>query len=168
LGFARINPRLVKIHFSYTLDEIGSLLGVHKNTVRAWVKAGLTKIDASRPALVQGRDLRTFLEARRNASKRTCPPGTLFCLKCREPKPPAFDMLDCILVNAMSGNLRGLCPTCGTLMHRRVQIERLDVIMPGRTIQFVRVDPHLRECTYPSLNCHSGADRNGPSKVQRG
>ena len=36
------NPRLVKIHRNYTVEEIATLFGIHKNTVRDWVKAGLT------------------------------------------------------------------------------------------------------------------------------
>jgi hypothetical protein len=39
-------------------------------------------------------ELRVFLEARRKRAKRLCPPGFLFCLKCREPRPPAERMID--------------------------------------------------------------------------
>ena len=36
----RINPRLVKIHCSYTVEEIADLFGKHNNTVRAWINEG--------------------------------------------------------------------------------------------------------------------------------
>ena len=36
--------RLVKIHRSYTVEEASILLGVHRNTVREWIKRGLTPI----------------------------------------------------------------------------------------------------------------------------
>jgi hypothetical protein len=32
----RLNPRLVKIHYSYTAGELASLLGLHKNTISHW------------------------------------------------------------------------------------------------------------------------------------
>jgi hypothetical protein len=167
LGSTRINPRRVKIHFSYTINEIKSTFGVHKNTVRAWLKRGLATIDASRPILVHGSHLRAFLEGRRKASKCACPPGTFYCLKCRAPKPPAIGMVDFIPFNGLSGNLRGLCATCGTLMHRRVRRERIAAVMPNLTVQIVHRDPHIRESAAPSLNCDSEVDSDSHDKAQR-
>ncbi len=51
------NHRLVKIHRSYTVEEIAHLFGIHKNTVRRWVKAGLAISDDKRPMLILGHDL---------------------------------------------------------------------------------------------------------------
>ena len=45
------NHRLVKIHRSYTVEEIAELFGIHKNTVRDWVKGGLATSDDKRPML---------------------------------------------------------------------------------------------------------------------
>ena len=44
----RPNPRLAKIHRSYTVDEIATLYGVHRNTVRAWIARGLATVDQRR------------------------------------------------------------------------------------------------------------------------
>ena len=35
------NYRLVKIHRNYTVEEAARMFGIHKNTVRAWIEAGL-------------------------------------------------------------------------------------------------------------------------------
>jgi hypothetical protein len=35
----RLNPRLIKIHRSYTVEEVAKLFALHKNTVRAQGKA---------------------------------------------------------------------------------------------------------------------------------
>jgi transposase-like protein len=59
------NYRRVKIHRSHTVEEIARSLGVHKNTVRVWVKAGLPTSNKRRPLLVLGEDLVSFLQARR-------------------------------------------------------------------------------------------------------
>ena len=56
----RPNQRLVKIHRSYTVEEIARL-NVHKNTIRGWIRGGLPTIDARRPTLITGSDLRRFL-----------------------------------------------------------------------------------------------------------
>ena len=71
------NPRLAKIHRNYTVEEVASLFGVHRNTVRDWVKRGLPTSDGRRPMLILGRDLVAFLSARRAKNKRTCHPGEL-------------------------------------------------------------------------------------------
>ena len=33
-----LNPNRAKIHRNYTVGEVASLLNIHKNTVRAWIK----------------------------------------------------------------------------------------------------------------------------------
>ena len=65
MGKRHPNHRLVKIHRSYTVEEIAQLFGIHKNTVRRWVKDGLTSIDDKRPMLILGHVLAAFLQARR-------------------------------------------------------------------------------------------------------
>jgi hypothetical protein len=120
MGKRHPNPRLVKTHRSYTVEELARLLSVHKNTVRRWQGDGLRAIDKKRPAVFDGETIRSFLQSRREKGKRPCPQGHLYCLRCRSPKEPAGDMLDYIAISATSGNLQGICPTCHGLMHRRV------------------------------------------------
>jgi hypothetical protein len=75
------NPQLVKIHRSYTVEEVTRLLDVHKNTVRNWIKEGLPVIDDKRPTVILGRDLSPFLQARRIKNKQPCKPGEIYCLR---------------------------------------------------------------------------------------
>src|SRR5216683_7791116 len=87
MGARHPNPRLVKIHRNYTVEEIALRFGVHKNTVREWVKRGLpTVADKKRPMLILGADLAAFLQARRAKNKRTCQAGEIYCVRCRSPK----------------------------------------------------------------------------------
>jgi len=65
MGKRHPNPRLVKIHRSYTVEEIANLLGKHKNTVRNWIKDGLSTIDDKRPMLILGHDLAQFIKQSR-------------------------------------------------------------------------------------------------------
>jgi excisionase family DNA binding protein len=65
MGKRHPNYRRVKIHRSYAVEQAARRLGVHKNTVRAWIKVGLPTIDDRRPILILGSDLIAFLRARR-------------------------------------------------------------------------------------------------------
>ena len=125
MGKRHPNHRLVKIHRSYTVEEIAKLFGVHKNTVRHWVKGGLSTIDDKRPMLILGHVLVAFLKARRAKNKQPCKPGELYCVRCRAPKRPAGDIAEYVPVTEKFGNLIGICPDCDSIMNRRVSLARI-------------------------------------------
>ena len=149
----RVNPRAVKQHRSYSVSELAACFGVHKNTVRHWQRDGLTPLDSWRPVLFQGATVRAFLVARNASRKRPCPPGTFYCFRCREPRSPALGMVDYLPINANSGNVRAICGTCETVMHRRAPKNALASILPGCDVQFVQALPRLKGGPSPSLNC---------------
>src|SRR6476660_3578578 len=91
------NPRLAKIHRSYSVEEMARLFGVHKNTVRNWFERGLEAIDGLRPTVVRGDEIRRFLAERRARAKQTCGPGRVYCLPCRAPKVPAGNWAECVV-----------------------------------------------------------------------
>jgi hypothetical protein len=132
----RPNPRAVKIHRSYSVDDIARMLGCHKNTVREWIRRGLPTIDDKRPTLITGLDLSNFLTTERRNRKQRCAAGQLYCVKCRAPQTPAADMADYIPLSGTSGNLQGLCPSCGSLIHRRVSLAHLAAIRGDLDIAF--------------------------------
>jgi hypothetical protein len=149
----RIDPRRAKLHRSYTVEETARLCDVRRNTVRTWLKAGLVAIDDAKPALIQGVTLRTFLEARRKAARRPCPPGTLYCFKCRDSRAPALGMVDFATRETGAGDIRALCEVCGTTMHRRAKEAALDAILPGLVIRIMRGEGRIAERPQPSPNC---------------
>jgi len=132
----RPNYRLVKIHRCYTVEEAARLLGTHKNTVRAWVRAGLPTCDSKRPTLILGRDLAAYLQARRTKNKRPCQPGEIFCVRCRAPKQPAGDMAEYQPITEQLGNLEGICPDCDLMIYRRASMAKLAEIRGKLDITF--------------------------------
>lgn len=149
----RGNPRLIKLHRCYSIEEAARTLGVHKNSIRGWRSEGLEPIDGGRPMLFQGQALRAFLERRNSKRKRPCPPGTLYCFKCREPRPPALAMVDWTPVNDITGNITALCEACETVMHRNARRDALPTILPGISVQIAQGPSRIKGCSSPSLNC---------------
>jgi excisionase family DNA binding protein len=119
------NHRLVKIHRNYSVAEIATLLGIHRNTVREWIKQGLPTYTAKRPLLILASDLVAFLRARRARNKRTCRPGEIYCVRCRVPRNPAGNIADYEPLTAALGDLVGICPTCESVIYRKVNVARL-------------------------------------------
>ena len=133
----RIDPRVVKLHRTYDVAELATRLGVHKNTVRHWQEEGLKPLDGGRPVLFHGSTIRAFLSSRSVSRKAPCGAGRLYCFRCRAPRAPALGMIDYVPISATGGNVRALCATCETVMHRRAAKASLTAIMPGCDVQIV-------------------------------
>lgn len=146
------NYRLVKTHRPHTVEEAADLFGVHKNTVREWVKAGLPVSDNKRPMLILGSDLADFLKARRLKNKRTCLPGQIYCVRCRAPKFPAGDMAEFRPITEKVGNLTAICPDCNCIMNRHVSLPKLGSDFQKIDISFSQVLKQLSNSTQPTVN----------------
>ncbi|MFC1814398.1 helix-turn-helix domain-containing protein [Thermodesulfobacteriota bacterium] len=152
MGKRHPNHRLVKIHRNYTVEEIAKLFGIHKNTVRHWVKAGLATIDDKRPMLILGHVLVAFLQARRAKNKQTCKPGEIYCVRCRAPKFPAADMAEYSPVTEKFGNLIAICPDCDSIINRRVSLAKIEEVCGKMDITFPKELQHIVESTKPTVN----------------
>lgn len=148
----RPNPRLVKIHRSYTVDEVACLFGKHKNTVRAWLKEGLPACDTKRPTLILGAALRAFLEVKRTKHKKPCGAGEIYCVRCREPRKPAGQMAEYRPLTDTSGNLIGICPECDCMMFRRTNRAKVALIEGELEVTFAKAQEHIVKSTRPSVN----------------
>lgn len=137
-----ITLRRVKKNRTYCIDEAADVTAVHPNTVRNWIKAGLTVI-AGRPPLILGDDLITFHRNCRDAARKPSPRGTIFCLPCRKPQSPAGNMADFVLDDAGVGKLEGLCPDCGRVISRFVNPSLLAKAVGDLEVQHMRRKPTL-------------------------
>ena len=146
------NHRLVKINRSYTVEETAGLFGMHKNTVRRWVKDGLAAIDDKRPMLIRGSVLAAFLQSRRIKNKQTCKPGELYCVRCHTPKVPAENMAEYHPITEKFGNLVAICPDCHALMNQHVSWAKIGEFCGKVDISFPEGHPRLGERTNPSVN----------------
>jgi hypothetical protein len=166
MGKRHPNYRLVKIHRSYTVEEISKLFGNHKNTVRRWVKEGLATNDDKRPMLILGHVLVTFLRERRARNKRSCRPGELYCVCCRASKPPAGDMAEFSPINEKFGNLIAICPDCDSIMNQRVSLSRIGEFYGKVDISFPEALPQLIERAKPTVNSDKRGGESDYGKAQ--
>lgn len=146
------NYRLIRIHRSYTVEEITKLFGVHKNTVRSWLKDGLATIDDKRPMMIAGLDLVEFIKKCRTKNKHPCHPGELYCVKCRAQKFPAGGMADYLPVTEKFGNLIAICPDCDSIMNQRVSLSRIEAVCENIDITFPKALRHIVNRANPSVN----------------
>jgi transcriptional regulator with XRE-family HTH domain len=160
------NHRLVKIHRNYTVEEIATRLGVHRNTVREWIKRGLQTIDKKRPMLILGHTLASFLLERRKKNKRPCQPGEIYCVKCRKPQTPAEDMVDYQAITETQGNLIGLCPSCGVLIYRRINPTKLEQVCGKLIVTIPQARRHIDEREEPSVNSDLRQGESNHAKTQ--
>lgn len=173
MGTKHPNPNRIKALATYSVDEIARLLDVCKGTVRRWIKDGLQCVDGPGLLIVRGSDLRAFLRQRREKAKRPCGPGFLYCLRCRMPKQPTNNIADIVHVNrgkataACISNLRGVCPACGNLMFRRVNIARLEAVRGDLRIAMPENTSRITGVPSPSVNDHFNKDEASHEKVQR-
>jgi hypothetical protein len=158
VGSRAHNSRRVKIHRSYTLDDVAQLFGCHRNTIRCWLKQGLKPIDGRRPVVFEGLTLAAFLEARRGARRRRLKPGEIYCLPCRAPKDPAGNMAEYVPVTDARGNLRGICPTCDRLIHRMVSRSLIEAVRGNLDVTFTEPSARIRETNSPSVDCNFKSD----------
>lgn len=136
MGKRHPNYRLVKTHRSYTVEETARLFAIHRNTVRAWIKVGLPTSDQKRPALILGKSLAAFLQARRTKNKRPCAPGEIYCVRCRTQKRPAGEMVEYQTCTEALGSLVGICPDCEGMMYRRVSKAKLPLVQGNLSVTF--------------------------------
>ena len=155
----RANPMRVKQNYSYSVSELAACLDVHANTIRHWQRDGLEPVDSCKPTLFHGAAVKQFLTKRNANRKRPCPPGMIYCFRCREPRAPAPGMVEYIPLRADGGNLKALCGCCGAIMHRRVRKDQIAAIMPGCVVQMREGQTRLIGTLSPSLNCDNQRNR---------
>ena len=136
MGSRHPNPRLAKIHRSYSVEEMARLFKVHKNTVRNWFRQGLEADRRPAPDRGPWRGNSPLPWRAPGAREAACGPGRIYCLPCRAPKVPAGKMAECVATGDTTGTLRGICPDCDRMIYRRVNPQKLGrgARRPGRHV----------------------------------
>lgn len=149
----RHTPFRIREKHCYTVEEAAAALNTHKNTIRQWMKQGLRRIDDTRPYLIHGSDLKTFIVERQHRAKKPCQPGEIYCFRCRVPRKPWEGIVDVVFLNQKVAALTGICGTCEGKLNRRTSIAKLPDHAKTFQIQQL-VNSSIVACLPPSLNCY--------------
>ena len=155
----RVHIHRIRQRHAYSLGEVTELLGVHKNTVRGWLRGGLSAMDETRPILIHGSELKRFLLNRRSAAKAPCQAHEFYCLKCRAPRTPWGMVADVTILSERRFNMHAICEVCDTSMHKATGQTKLTEML--QTLRIQQVQPrHIIETLPPSLKCHFNGSTN--------
>ena len=147
-----LNPNLAKLHRNYTVEDIADLYGVHKTTVREWLKNGLPVCNSQKPMLILGSALREFIKVKKSRNKQKCKPWELYCVRCRKPQFPADGMADYEAKTDAKGRLIALCPDCESIMNKFTSLSKLEALRPKLDISFPTAQKHINKRDEPFLN----------------
>lgn len=131
------DPRKVKRHRSYTVQELAQLYEVGPNTIRQWIKKhGLPVIADTYPTLIHWEAFRTWLIDWQAARKWTCAHDEMSCLKCQRGRKVKSGTFSITESNKASLMMHGDCKTCGKPMNRttsQAKLEANKTIFMGNT-----------------------------------
>lgn len=145
------DTRRIKREYSYTLQEIAKLYGIHKNAVRQWIKRGLQKIDKQKPLLIHGSALFSFLKAQQKKRKSTLNANEFYCLKCRVPRVAYENAVDIVIRNNTQLSIQGLCSECETPLRRVGRVSRIPDYEKAFFVMQQRTEPKSQQDACNSL-----------------
>lgn len=108
----RVSTRKIKKHRLYGYDEAGDALGVTPHTVRSWRPLGLEVMAATIPHYILGAELIRYIEDKHAKQSVKMALDQMYCLKCKAPRKPLWEMVDYIPSSDARGRLVGLCEAC--------------------------------------------------------
>ena len=160
-------PRLatgrgLRKHWNYDVAEVAAACGVHRNTVRRWIKDGLPVVSDQKPYLMRGGDVIAYLRARNEGRKQPCGNGRIYCAPCHAPKRPAGGMAEYVPESETNGKLIGICPDCERIIRRPVSLNQLDEVASGLDVSVPNTGGGntLGNVTNPPVNGDSSEVKN--------
>ncbi|PHR62334.1 MAG: hypothetical protein COA47_04510 [Robiginitomaculum sp.] len=108
--------RLIKSRRPYTLASLAKLLKVHPATIRGWIKTGglsVAVVDNTRPVILNGAKVKSWMEARAKERKRPCGPDEMYCVRCKSPRQIVKGSFRAKSSNTQKVTVMGDCEECG-------------------------------------------------------
>lgn len=114
-SFSHIRP---KEHRVYSVPQVISLYGIHRNTLSNWVHSGLRPSNDSGLQLFRGLELIRFHKERRERSRHRLRQGEFKCFRCKAAVFPALEGLCIEPAIKHAGMALASCPDCDAALHK--------------------------------------------------
>jgi excisionase family DNA binding protein len=151
----RPRHRSIRTHINYSVQEAAEATGNAKGTILRWISSGaLPAIVDRKPFLILGGDLADCVAAR-SRPRTKLRLQECYCFTCRAAREPALGMADYLPMTTATGNLRALCGTCTTVMHKAIAKRSLEALAGILVVTVQQGSEHLMDTADPSLNDHS-------------
>ncbi len=115
----------IKSFKCYTISEAADIADVSTHTIRNWAKDGLRMLDASRPVLIRGDNLRDYIKGQRRKRRVSVQADEFYCMRCKGARKAAAQMADCTITSNRV-KLTALCETCGTVVSKPIAHGQID------------------------------------------
>lgn len=132
----------IKAFRCYTIEEAAEVSDVSPRTIRNWAADGLRVMDAERPVLIRGDDLRDFIKEKRQGRKIKTAPDTFYCVCCRKSRKAAGSFADCD-IKGKRVTLTALCEICGTIVSKPIAESRIPEIAQSLDLTIKRHETTL-------------------------
>ena len=153
--------KLIKVNYSYTMEEIAELLAIGKETASRWKKDGLKVIPATRPYLIHSSDLRAFLEKLNKRHQSVTPQDKIHCVKCRTPQEVKGGSVRLVILPSKQSCIKGICKGCGTPTNKFIKVGDWNENHPLHPDFNASLKGHSGVCDYPRKCKVEGSYENG-------
>ena len=119
------NTRYINEKYIYSIEDVSIMLKVDKRTISRWISKGLHIESKSKPYLIKGIDLKSFLDKQNNQDKIITQPYEVACLKCRSSSKPLNNQIEIHLHNTKIIFIKAKCNKCKVSINKAQNINMI-------------------------------------------
>lgn len=119
--FKYYNPQLIHSKRSYTVEKLCNVYQdkkLHAQTVRGWVNSGELEVISKKPIIIYGAVVKSFLEQRNKAHKKSLDFDQIKCVRCKQSSSPKNKEITIYQNKNGSWKAVGFCQVCNNEISR--------------------------------------------------
>lgn len=120
-GKKRPDGRAIRVTKTYTVAELAAATNKTQGTIYDWVSRGLPTIDARKPLMLHGSDVKAWLEKQWGGRGCKLALGELRCMGCKKARQPLPETVRFEALPNGSMNAKAPCPVCSTPMNKALK-----------------------------------------------
>ncbi|MFN3765193.1 MAG: tyrosine-type recombinase/integrase [Aliihoeflea sp.] len=120
-GKKRPDGRAIRVTKTYTVAELAAATNKTQGTIYDWVSQGLPTIDARKPLMFHGSDVKAWLDKRWGGRRNKLALGELPCMGCKKARQPLPQTVRFEARPNGSMNAKAPCPVCSSPMNKALK-----------------------------------------------